>query len=130
MPHGHVGPSARLHFAGCRLDRRGEAFRLEAADGAGFLARLDIDDAGNEGTFSGATPFPLETVDSENFIAYEDLTSETILGWIQDVVVGDYEEHVNGQIAKMIDATVSPETEDNEADFPWTTSTETEEPAA
>jgi hypothetical protein len=93
-----------------------------------YWTKTGTDDAGNEGTFSGATPFPLETVDSENFIAYEDLTSETILGWIQGVVVGDYEEHVNGQIAKMIDATVSPENEDNEADFPWTTSTETPEP--
>ena len=93
-----------------------------------YWTKTGTDDAGNEGSFSGATPFPLETVDSENFIAYEALTSETILGWIQGVVVGDYEEHVNGQIAKMIDATVSPENEDNEADFPWTTSTETPEP--
>ena len=96
-----------------------------------YWTKTGTDDAGNEGTFSGATPFPLETVDADNFIAYDQLTADIVLGWIKDVVVGDYEAHVNAQIAKEIDAKVSPEAEDNEADFPWTTETETEteEPA-
>jgi hypothetical protein len=93
-----------------------------------YWTKIGTDDAGNVGTCSGSTPFPLETVDSANFIEYEQLNSDIILGWIQDEVVGDYEEHVNGEIARMIDATVSPETEDKEADFPWTTETETQEP--
>ena len=32
--------------------------------------------------------------------------------------------------AKVIDAKISPENEDNEVDFPWTTETTTEEAAA
>ena len=67
-----------------------------------YWTKTGIDDDGNEGYFKGATPFPLETVDSENFVAYEDLTSEIILGWIQSVVVGDYEKHVNTKIASTI----------------------------
>jgi hypothetical protein len=93
-----------------------------------YWTKTGTDDNGVEGTFSGATPFPLETVDSENFVAYEDLTADIVLGWIKSVVVGDYEAHVNAQIAKEIDAKVSPENEDNEADFPWTTEVTTEEP--
>ena len=93
-----------------------------------YWTKTGTDDNGVEGTFSGATPFPLETVDSENFVAYENLTADIVLGWIKSVVVGDYEAHVNGQIAKQIDEKVSPETEDKEADFPWTTETTTEEP--
>ena len=81
-----------------------------------YWTKTGTDDDGNEGTFSGATPFPLESVDSENFVAYEDLTSDIVLGWIKSVVIGD--------------AKVSPEAEDNEADFPWTTETTTEEPVA
>lgn len=79
---------------------------------------------GVSGTFSGATPFELESVDSENFVSYENLTEEKILEWIKSVVVGGYEEHVNEQIAKQIEEQVNPETEDSEVDFPWTTETE------
>lgn len=39
-----------------------------------------------------------------------------VLGWIQGVVVDDYEVHVNGVIQKQIDALVSPVAE---PDLPW-----------
>ena len=66
------------------------------------------------GTFSGATPFT--SVDADPFVPFADLTEADVLGWIQGVVVDDYEVHVNGVIQKQIDALVSPVAE---PDLPW-----------
>jgi len=80
--------------------------------------KTGTDEDGNTGEFSGATPFDLSTVDPTNFTSYEDLTEEDVLGWIQSVVVGDYENHVNAQIAKQIQDKISPITEVT-GGFPW-----------
>jgi hypothetical protein len=77
------------------------------------------DTAGNEGVFSGATPFNPQEIDPNNFTAYEDLTEAQVLGWIQAVVVGDYWAHVQAQIAKQIDAKKNPVEEVAEGSFPW-----------
>jgi len=68
-----------------------------------YWRKIGTDDNGNQGTFEGATPFPQSTIDPEHFIPFEDLTEEIVLSWIQGVVVGSYEEHVNSQIQKQID---------------------------
>ena len=83
-----------------------------------YWKKIGTDDDGNIGEFSGATPFDLSSVDPTNFTSYEDLTEEMILGWIQSVVVGDYERHVNEQIEKQIHDKVSPTTEVT-GGFPW-----------
>jgi len=69
-----------------------------------YWQKTGTDENGNEGVFSGATPFLQSSINLENFVPYTQLTEETILGWIQNVVVGDYEEHVNGHIQNQIDA--------------------------
>jgi hypothetical protein len=71
------------------------------------------------GSFSGATPFDADTIDPDNFTAFDQLTEEMVLGWIQAVVVGSYEEHVNAQIAKQIEDQVTPTTEVSGNNFPW-----------
>lgn len=83
-----------------------------------YWEKIGTDDKGNVGSFYGATPFDLSSVDPNNFIAYEDLTEEIIIGWIQSVVVGLYEDHVNAQIQKQIDEIAHPTTEVT-SDFPW-----------
>ncbi len=83
-----------------------------------------IDEDGNEGVFSGATPFSMDDVSPEDFIPYEDLTEADVLGWIEAVVVGDYWDHVAQQIAKQIDAKKNPVIEVNEGEFPWSTPVE------
>ena len=83
-----------------------------------YWKKTGTDENGNEGSFSGATPFDLSTVDPNNFTSYEDLTEEMVLGWIRSVVVGDYERHVNEQIEKQIEDKVSPITEVT-GGFPW-----------
>lgn len=88
-----------------------------------YWRKTGTDENGNSGQFSGATPFDLSTVDSDNFVAYEDLTEEMVLSWIQSVVVGGYEEHVNEVIANQIDQQANPVTEVTEG-FPWSPVTE------
>jgi hypothetical protein len=80
--------------------------------------KIGTDEDGNTGTFNGATPFELSSVDPDNFVNYEDITEEIILSWIQTVVSGSYEEHVNEKIAEQIEAKINPVTEVT-GGFPW-----------
>ena len=65
-----------------------------------YWKKTGTDENGNKGVFSGATPFPQSSINTGSFIPYTELTEEIVLGWIQGVVVGSYEEHVNDQIQK------------------------------
>ncbi len=82
-----------------------------------YWKKTGTDADGNQGTFSGATPFTVDpTDDSGPFIAFEDLTEENVLDWIKSIVVDGYEDHVNEQIQKQIDDKVTPIVE---ASLPW-----------
>jgi methanogenic corrinoid protein MtbC1 len=82
-----------------------------------YWKKIGIDADGNEGTFSGATPFTVDPTDESGpFIAFEDLTEENVLDWIKTVVVGGYEQHVNEQITKQIEQKINPVTENT---LPW-----------
>lgn len=82
-----------------------------------YWQKIGTDENGNEGTFSGATPFTVDpTDDSGPFIPFEQLTEQDVLTWIQSIVVNGYEEHVNGQIQKQIDDKINPISEPT---LPW-----------
>ena len=82
-----------------------------------YWTKTGKDENNNEGTFSGATPFSsLSMPEGSTFVPFEQLTEATVLGWIQGVVVGGYEEHVNAQIAKQIQDKITPVTEPG---LPW-----------
>ena len=81
-----------------------------------YWKKIGTDEDGNEGTFSGATPFSAANLTEDNFQQFDVLTEEIVLGWIQAIVVDGYEEHVNGQIQKQIDEQVTPITETS---MPW-----------
>lgn len=68
-----------------------------------YWIKEGTDEHGHKGSFAGATPFTADPSDA-GYIAFDDLTEADVIGWIQDIVVGDYEEHVNAQIQKQIDA--------------------------
>ena len=87
---------------------------LENAVVQTYWKKTGTDADGNTGSFSGATPFTATNTPKGSFVAFADLTEATVLGWIQSVVVGGYEEHVNGQIHSQID-----EQTVTEADMPW-----------
>ena len=79
-----------------------------------YWKKTGTDADGNTGSFSGATPFTAVNTPSSSFVAFADLTESTVLGWVQAVVVGGYEQHVNDQIQSQID-----EQTVTEADMPW-----------
>ena len=81
-----------------------------------YWTKTGVDEDGHEGTFSGATPFTSVNVPAGEFVPFAELTEATVLGWIQAVVVGGYEEHVNAQIQKQIDEKHNPVVE---AALPW-----------
>ncbi len=84
-----------------------------------YWKKTGEDADGNTGEFIGATPFDPKTVDPENFTAFEDLTEEQVLEWIQAVVVGDYERHVNERIAEQIGAKKVTVEEVSDGALPW-----------
>ena len=87
-----------------------------------YWTKTGVDDQGNEGVFSGATPFTVDDVD--NFIPFKNLTEDIVLSWIKAEVVGGYEQHVNQSIQDKIDK--RKETELSSDQLPWNTpSTET-----
>ena len=93
-----------------------------------YWQKIGTDESGNEGTFSGATPFTVDpTDDSGPFIPFDQLTEADVISWIQSIVVGGYEEHVNAQIQKQIDEKISPITEPT---LPWAPPAETPAPDA
>jgi len=81
-----------------------------------YWKKIGTDENGNEGAFSGATPFSAANLTEENFKQFDTLTEEIVLGWIQALVIEGYEEHVNGQIQKQIDEKVTPIVE---SAMPW-----------
>jgi hypothetical protein len=64
------------------------------------------DENGESGSFSGATPFSAADVPAGSFVPFEQLTEETVLGWIRNVVDNDptYWEHIQERISKEVDA--------------------------
>jgi len=71
------------------------------------------------GAFSGATPFKVAEVDPNNFIEYNSLTEEIVLGWIQNIVVGGYKEHIDEQIGKQIRDKKNPVEDVSGNTLPW-----------
>jgi hypothetical protein len=80
-----------------------------------YWNKIGTDENGNTGTFNGATPFA-PNPDQSDFIPFDQLTQDIVLGWIQPLVVDGYEQHVNEQIARQISAKTNPVTE---PPLPW-----------
>lgn len=92
-----------------------------------YWQKIGTDENGNQGTFSGATPFTVDpSDDSGPFKPFSELTESDIIAWIQTVVVGGYEEHVNGKIAEQIEQKITPVVD---AKLPWATEEEQVTPA-
>ena len=81
-----------------------------------FWKVVGVDGSGNEGEFSGATPFTAVNVPAGSFAPFEELTEATVLGWIQAVVNGDqgYADHISERVGKQID-----EASIEEGVMPW-----------
>jgi len=82
-----------------------------------YWTKTGTNENGNTGTFIGATPFD-PNPDQPDFIPYDQLTQEIVLGWIQPLVIDSYQEHVDGVIAKQIAQQIDPILEPS---LPWAT---------
>lgn len=80
-----------------------------------YWKKIGTDENGNIGEFSGATPLDVDNLSSDEFLNYENLTEDIVLGWIKSIVVGDYERHVNDQIKRKINLQINSEINS----FPW-----------
>lgn len=76
---------------------------------------------GTTGKFQGATPLDFDPSSTDEFVAYGDLTEELVIGWIQNVVVDSYWDHVVERIQEEIDRTDDPVEEVKDTLLPWST---------
>jgi hypothetical protein len=79
---------------------------------------------GNEGTFAGATPFTLDQINPDNFVPYNELTEEIVLGWIKGYVSGsnrvtNYWDHVSKKINDQLEEKTSVINNVEVANLPW-----------
>lgn len=81
-----------------------------------YWEKIGTDENGNQGIFSGATPFTAADVPENEFIAFEDLTEEIVLSWIKPLVYGRYEEHIHQRIQEQIDLKINPIVDQ---ELPW-----------
>lgn len=85
------------------------------------------DEDGNSAEFEGSTPFRSVDVDPNNFVDFNNLTEEIVIGWIQQVVIGDYLKRAQEEIQKQINKFKSPVSEVDY--FPWDPTTPVTEEA-
>ena len=77
-----------------------------------YWTKTGTDENGNSAVIPGGTPFNISSVDSNNFIPYENLTEEIILSWIPDSNDDEIiQRMINNQLNSEIDS----------SDFPWNT---------
>jgi len=91
-----------------------------------YWTKTGTDENGNTGMFSGATPLTPDPSQT-SFVPYDQLTQDIVLSWIQPLVTGSYETHVNNVIAEQIAAKIDPVTEPA---LPWVEPTPTPTPPA
>jgi hypothetical protein len=84
---------------------------------------IGANEEGTSGSFNGATPFDLKSIQTGSFIPYEELTEEIVLSWIKEHVSGstmsNYMHHINEVIHKEIDMQIFPKVEVGAEDMPW-----------
>ncbi len=81
------------------------------------------DEDGNVGTFTGATPFSINTINTSSFTPYSELTETQVLNWIKNHVSGsgpsNYWGHISEVIEKEINGKKWVKLEVSEIDLPW-----------
>jgi hypothetical protein len=87
---------------------------------------IATDEDGDTGEFVGGTPFPITSVDPENFTPYDELTEADVLEWIKNYVSGsnvstNYWGHISNVIEKQLEEKKSPIVSIGEFEFPWST---------
>jgi len=79
------------------------------------------DENGNTAIYQDATTFNPLSVDPENFITFNSLTEDIILGWIQTKIESDIvgKNLIEFDIRRKIQNQLNPVTEIDTGNFPW-----------
>ena len=85
---------------------------------------------GTSGTFAGATPLDFDPSSNDEFVQYGELTEELVVGWLENIVVDSYWDHVVERIQKQIDDVDDPKEEVSAEALPWSTGSVTPEPVS
>jgi hypothetical protein len=85
---------------------------------------IGTDEDGNEGSFTGATPFSIEQINTGSFTSYSELTEAQVLNWVKNHVSGsnqstNYWGHISDVIQREIDSKKWVKVEVSEIDLPW-----------
>lgn len=73
-----------------------------------YWVKKGVDDNGIEGECAGESKFNINEIVPEQFVPFEELTEEIILGWILSTINPAYHEGIDAQIQKMIDSKADP----------------------
>jgi hypothetical protein len=77
------------------------------------IANYEVTGVDGEYTSSISDSARFSTANVDNFIPYQDLTNEIVIGWIQALLgvdgVANYESSIQGQIDSQINPPVTPE---------------------
>jgi hypothetical protein len=77
--------------------------------------------AGQSASWSGATPLSAANVPAGSFVAFDDLTEETVTGWIQSIVEADgaYLAHITERLDEEIEREFGQSEEIEAKALPW-----------
>ena len=77
--------------------------------------------AGQSGTWAGATPLSAANVPAGSFVAFDDLTEDTVVGWIRNIVENDeaYMAHITERLEMDIEEKFGTSEEVEEKSLPW-----------
>jgi len=83
--------------------------------------KTGTDSAGNVGTFEGCTSFGSRWLDSSSVTPYENLTEETIWGWIRndERMSSVYADHIDERIKLDLKRKLQSIQETGPGSFPW-----------
>jgi hypothetical protein len=82
-----------------------------------FWEKIGTDENGNIGKAQGSTLFNTDKVSYDEFVEYDNLTEELVLGWILDTISESYDKRLNKKISNRIEQIKNPSTKVSE--FPW-----------
>lgn len=60
-----------------------------------------------------------EISEKEDFIAYDDLTNDTVVGWIKELLGAESVDYFEAAVGGMIDSKITPVVEPSKPALPW-----------
>ncbi len=73
-----------------------------------YWLKTGVDEDGVEGSCMGESTFNMAEISPEEFVPYEDLTEEIVLGWVQSTINEAYHEGIDEQIQNVINEKKNP----------------------